>query len=606
MVIWYNYKMSINQQMASGLIGQMEEEISQYLTQTVAISEDENYSQAKLTRRISLFENRIYPTGKFDKQGNYKYWFDIITPPINSEVKNIDFDTKDPKAYSNRDSDQLACIITNLTLENYLRTTGQAEEINSAVEQGAGWGNILWKRVKKSYERLDPRNYYIINQTAECVDETPIIERHPMTSSDLRKKINVWCNVQDVLDNNKTNSYKATIATQGQDTTVPYYDMYERNGEVSVKDLKDAHGETPAEGDENKYTLARVIGAGVKGGTSGVQITYIVYAEELKGKKMSDIYEEYHRSRYKGKWWREGLYELLFDLQVRGNQIGNQLAQGLEFASKTLFTTPDKLIMQNIITDMKNGDIIRASSFQHVPVRMEGFEQLVNQWNMIISLRNEISNSMEIVTGENSPNQPFRLGSLLNQNANKLYGFIRQKLGIPYGNMFEKWIIPEHIKDLKLKDILSLTGDSKMLDRLCMMVVDSWYLQNLVTFPPHTNEDAVTIKMQQLESLKARPQLLVTGIKAVFEDFIPHVAVNITGENMSVDADLQTIGTFVGLEMDPVRRTALIEMAMKKKGIDVGNLPKAPPQPLPQPDPTAPSDEQLNKKAPTTAFGNTY
>ena len=587
---------------AAGLKGQIEKEITEYLTGTISVGEDENYSQAKLVRRIGLFENRIYPMGKFDKQGNFKFWFDGITPAINAEVKNIDFDTKDPNIYSDRKGDELLCIVANLRLDEYLRETGQAEEINSAIEEGAGWGNILWKKVNKSYERCDLRNIYIINQTAKDVDQTPVIERHQLTSSDLRKKVKVWENVKDVLKVNKTNTYKTTVATQEQNTTVPYYDIYERNGEVCLKDLKEVKGETVEEGDEDKYVLARVIAAGTKGNASGVSITHIVFADELKNKKMSDIYKEYHRSRYKGKWWREGLYELLFDVQVRMNQVGNQLAQGLEFAAKKIVWTPDKLIMQSIVTDLKNGDIIRASNLQSLDLRMEGFDQLANEWNRLISLRNEIANSQEIVTGENSPNQPFRLGALLNQNANKLYFFIRQKLTIPFSEMFEQWMVPEYIKDLKVKDILRLTGDSDMLDRLCTLVVDSWYIENLLSFPPHTNEQAITIKAQQLELLKARPQILMKGLEKAFNDFLPKVAVNITGEQTSVDNDLQTLGTFVSLEMDPVRRSAMIELMMKKKGVDVGALPKSPPQPLPQPDPTQPSREQLEKPAVRTAF----
>jgi len=595
--------MKINNETSSGLKGQMQQEIRQYLTELVPISEDQDFSEHKLKRRISLFENKVYPTGKFDKQGNYKYWFDIITPPVNSEVKNVDFDTKDILIYSNRETDQLACLISNLKIDEYLRTTGQAEEINSAIEQGAAWGNVLWKKVKKSYERLDPRNTYIINQTAFCVDETPVIERSNFIASDLRAKSKVWSNIDEVLENCKSNTYKTTVATQEENTTVPYYEMYERNGEVSLKSLKESKGQSVLKGDEDKYVLARVIGVG-KGTESGVSISYIVYAEELKDKKMSDIYKEYHRGRYKGRWWREGLYELLFDLQVRGNAIGNQIAQGLEFASKTIFTTPDKLIMQNIITDLKNGDIIRASSFQHVPVRMEGFEQLMNNWNMIITLRNEISNSQEIVTGESQPNQPFRLGALLNQNANKLYDFLREKFSIPFSEMFEEWIIPEHVKDLKTQDVLRLTGDNKMLVRLAQMVVENWYLTNLVSFPPHTMQDAETMKAQQMQQIMSRPQILMKGVHKLFTDFVPHAIVNITGEKMNIDSDLQTIGTFVGLEMDPVRRTALIEMAMWKKGLDVGGLPKSPPQPLPQPDRTEPSREQLQKGPPSTAFKN--
>ncbi len=569
--------MKIDNQKSAPLKKQMESEIQQYLTETVSISEDHDFSQAKLVRRISLFENKIYPTGKFDKQGNYKYWFDIINPGIDSEVKNVDFDTKDIDIYSPRKNDALPCIITNLRVAEYLRVTGQAEEINSAIEEGAGWGNILWKKVKGGYERCDLKNIYVINQTASCVNETPIIERHQFGSSDLRAKMAVWDNVKEVLENCKSDTYKTTIGTQERETTVPYYDMYERNGEVSVWDLKEAQGDTSAKDtDKEKYVLAKIIGAGTKGTVSGVSIEFIVYAEELKGKEMEDLYKEYHRGRYKGRWFREGLYELCFDIQVRANQVGNQLAQGLEYVAKQLFYSPDKLIMQNLITDLKNGDIIKASQLAHVPVRIDGFDQLVNEWNRLLEMRNEICNSREIVTGDSTPGQPFRLGALLNQNANKLFDFIREKLSIPFSQMFEQWIVPELIKDLRTQDILRLTGDSDMIDRLCMLCVDNWYLNNLYALPPHTNDQAMVFKQEELKKLKSRPDLLMKGVKDVFDDFKPSVSVIITGEQLALDNKLQTIGTFVSLEMDPVRRTALIELMMKEKGIDAGSLPKSP------------------------------
>ena len=567
----------------SQLKDQIASEIRQYLTEPVSVPEGHNYSQAKLINRIQLFENKIYPTGKFDKQGNYKHWFDIITPAIDSEVKNIDFDTKDIVVYSNRKNDELPSLITNLKVKEYLRETGQAEEINSAIEEGAGWGNIVWKRIKSSYERVDLSNFYVINQTARTLDDTPVIERHQLSSSDLRAKKGVWENVDVVLKDVKRSSYKTTIGTQESETTVPYYDIYERNGEVSVADLKSIHKVEVKPGDEDKFVIARVIGAGSKGTSSGVVIEYILFAEELKGKKMSDIYKEYHRSRYKGRWFREGLYELLFDLQVRGNQIGNQLSLGLEFSAKKILWSPDKLIMQSIVTDLKNGDIIKTNNLQSVDLRMQGFDQLLAEWNRIIQIRNEIANSREVVTGESSPGQPFRLGALLNQNANKLFDFIREKLSIPFSEIFEEWVIRDLIKDIKAQDVLRLTGDSDMLLRLCTLVVDNWYLENLISFPPHTNEQAVTVKAQQLEELKKRPQILMKSVENLFEDYKPHVQVVITGEQVNLDADLQTMGTFVSLEGDPVRRTALIELMMKKKGIDVASLPKTPPQPIVSP-----------------------
>lgn len=578
---------------AGGLKEQIQKEIQQYLTEVVQVGETYDYSQFKLVRRIALFESHTYPTGKFDSEGNYKFWYDIISSRIVNEVKNIDFDTKDIKVYSDRQTapgkDDLPVLITNLKLKEYLRETGQADEINSAIEEGSGWGNIVWKKVKKTYERVDLRNFYVINQTARCLAETPVIERHQFSSADLRAMSGKWDaeNVKLVLENCESDTYKTEIQSIAKDSTTPFFDIYERNGEVSVKDLKEAHGQAPAEDDDDKFVFARVIGAGTKGSSSGVQIEYILFAEEMAGKTNEDIYKEFHRSRYRGTWWREGMYELLFDLQVRANQIGNQISQGMAFASKLVLGSKDKLVFQNILGDLKNGDIIKSDDLHQIDMIFHGFSQLVEEWNLIQQHANELANSSPIVTGQGMPQRmPFQVAALLNQNANKVFDYIRQKLAIPFSEIFEEWVVPEQIKELSAKNILRLTGDAAVLDRIYAMIVDDWYVQNLMAIGPHAQDMCDTLKAQKLDELKARPENLMSGIKAVFAGFKPSVSVDITGENSTLPQDLQTLSTFIQLEQDPIRRSAMIEMAMAKKGLDVASLPKSPPQALMGGDPS--------------------
>lgn len=48
-------------------------------------------------------------------------------------------------------------------------------------------------------------------------------------------------------------------------------------------------------------------------------------------------------------------------VQVRANEIGNQIARGLEWASKTFFRSKDQRFTQNILTDLMSGDIIKSA-----------------------------------------------------------------------------------------------------------------------------------------------------------------------------------------------------------------------------------------------------
>lgn len=553
----------------------IENEIDEYLTGTVEISEGVEFSQYKLIKRIFLFENKIYPQGKIDKQGKYKYWFDIISPRVNSEIKNLRIDTKNFIVFSeNPVKDFSAVYIANARIKEWLWSTGKAEDINENTEQYSAMGNLLMKKVKDGYETTDPINTYIINQSAKTIDDTAVIERHQLTQSELRAKAGVWENVEEVIKTCGDRTFSATEKSTEKETTNPFYEIYERNGEISESALFEAQGKKG--GKEDKYVMAKIIVAGLKKGDSSSN--FVLFAEDLGKKKMSDLYIEAHRGIYKGRWWREGLYEMLFDHQIRANEIGNQLSRGLEWASKVVFKASDNTIVNNILTEIGNGDIIKSADLSQVDVRMLGLDQLIADWNRLMDDANQIANSYEVIQGQSMPSgTPFALGSLLDSNATKLFILLRQKLGIAYEVMFKKWILPELIKDLKGEDIIRITGDTQFLDDFRKLAVNNWYAKNLVKIGPHTPEMAIAIKENRLNQLKAIDPI-IKNVKEIWEGVLPRLWVTVTGENIEFEENLQTINGLLQFEEDPQRRAFLLDMIYAKKGIPLPP-PAAPIQP---------------------------
>ncbi len=541
-------------------------EINDYRYKEVELFEGYSFSAHKLLRRISLYKTHTYPTGKFDSQGNMKYWFDIITPRVNAEVKNIDFSTKDISLYSDAEGDTVKTWLANARLENWLHESKEDEQLVTAVEQGSEWGNVVWKKTKDGYEIKDLSSVMVLNQTAYDLNYSDVIEEECMLASDLQRKSDVWDKVDELVELGKADKKSS-----------PEYYVYERNGEISEREYNLHKGKKGGKND--KYILAKVIA----GGVDRYKPTIVLFCESLNAKDKSDIYKEYHRSSFAGKWLRVGMYELLMDYQTRANEIGNQIARGLEWASKTVFASPDKLVAQNILTDLQNGDIVKTNSLQQVETRMNGLDQLIADWNRIMTEADKLANSFEVVTGEDLPSgTPFQLAAVQNQNANKLFNFIRQKLGLVMEELIEDWMLPRLLKDLKGKEILYLTQDSGYLQKYYTEVVNSWYLENLLSLPPHTDAIALTIKAEKLQELQKNDSTTVNMEEGMWKDFWPRVKVVITGENVNLQKDLASLSSFIQLEQDPVRRTALIEIAMKKTGLDVSSLPKTPPQAPPQ------------------------
>jgi len=563
------------------MIKKIQNEIDTYKNQSYTMLDGYSFSAYKLLRRIGLYKAQVYPNGKFDSQNNYKYWFEIIRPRVDSEIKNIDYDTKDIELYTDTNGDFIRLLLANVAMKDYLAKSGEADKLNESVEQGSEWGNVVWKEVGKDYKILELNNFMVLNQTAKTLDESDVIEYEMMISSDLRKKKDVWNNeaIDRLLKSGKADVNKSN----------PEFHIYERNGEVSEKEYYTAK-KINKDGDENKYFLVKVI----VGGTEKDKPTEILFCDTIDKKP----YKEYHRSTYCGRWLRMGLYEILMDIQTRANEIGNQIARGLEWSSKTIFRSGDRLIAQNIMTDLQNGDIVKSSDLQQVSTRMEGLDQLIADWNRLISMADSLANSYEVVTGENLPARTaFKLAAQQNMNANKLFTYIRQKLGIAFGEVINDWILPKLLKELDTKEILRLTSDGGVLNQYYETLIESWYVRNLLSFPPHDAEMGINIKMQKLTELLRNKEATVTLEKEMWKDFLPKVRVSITGENYTLATEMDTISSFISLEQDPVRRTALIEMAMRKKNINVASLPKTPPappvQPVPQPQDTSELDSMV-------------
>jgi len=565
-----------------------ENEILSFITGSIEKSPGVYFSQYETVKKISRFANRTFETGNKDSLGNDKYWFEIAQPRIESERKNIDFDTKDVEYYSAISDDSEGVYFLNLANQQFNRETKQGVKINNAIERSSGWGNVVWKKIKNGYELVDMLNFYVINQAAETLEHTPAIERHMLTQSQLRQKKGVWDNdvIDDVIENCKNTTFQTTKdGGISQEFEIPYYEIYERNGEISLYELKEAQGKKPTEKDRDTFVLAKIVLAGLtnKPNEKGSNKKYALYADTIS----KSPYKEAHRGEYKGSWWREGMYEILFDIQVRANEIGNQIARGLR--TRNVYRASDVTIAENIITDLLDGDIVKSKDLQQVETRMNNLDQLIADWNRLMELADKLCNSYEIVNGESTSGQPFRLGALLNTNANKLFDFLREKISLPVQEIWEEWIMPMMIQGLKLKDVIKVTGDSKYYDEVCQYAANAKVLEKLKEYALNdstpTPEHVEELTRVVCEEYKKKPEMFVDDVKAALKDIQPRVSVIISGENINKQSELQSLATFIQLETDPVKRSAMLDEARKKQGIRIPRT-TTPPEQMQQPKAT--------------------
>lgn len=553
-------------QITSSFFKRIEEEINFYLTQQVEIAPEVYFSQYKTIKRNYKFKNKATNQSKLKDDLTYDFYFDIISRRVDDQVKNMRFDSKNLLVFSTNPREDFAAVfIANTQLKTWLSESGEDEKLKAAVEQFVEDGNVGFKKVAGGYEFVDPLNTIITNQTAEHVDETDIIERHEMTASKLRS-MEGW-DVDHVIKNLGNKSFTSSVGdVKDNESSKKSYEIWEFSGEMSEKEYFELKGEK--DGDENKYLISKVIMAGLNKSHDGSK--YVLFAESYPTKeKLSDNYIYAHKGSYKGRFYRPGLVEELIDHQIRANDIGNQIASALDWSSKVIFKSSDSSIMQNIRTDMENGDIITAKDINQLEVRSQGADQLIADWNRLMQDADGVSKTYEVVTGEALPSgTPFRMGMLLDQNAGKYFTTLRQKLTLPFRRVFKNWVLPELVSDLKGEDIFRLVGDTEVIDQFRSIVVDSWYMENLVKIGPHNREQGEAIKQEKLDELR-NVDPVIENSKEIWKSVLPRMLITITGENSDVQDQLQDLINLIGLEQDPERISWILNTIYRSRNIPI-------------------------------------
>jgi len=551
---------------SSGLYARIETEINNYLGAKVEISDGVKFSQYQTIKRLYKFRNQTLGDSKINEDLSYDYYYDIITSRVDTEVKNLRFDTKHVLIFSRSPAiDYAAVYVANVMLKDWMGNNGEDEKLKAAVEEYSANGNVGFKRVGDGYEKIDPLNTYPTNPLAETIDETALIERYDMSASEM-KAMAAWDQdkVNKVILDLNNKSFKATDLSTDISSSSDNYEIFEFSGEVNEKEYNGVLGLEG--GDPNEFFLAKVIIAGLRDNGTGAK--YPLFVEKLD-KKLSHYYLYAHRGSYTKRFWRKGLYEKLFDYQIRANEIGNQLARGLDWASRVIFQSTDSTVLQNIRADMDNGDVVIAKDLQQLDVRMRGLDQLIADWNRLMEDADRVANSFEVSRGESLPSgTPFRLGALLNQNAGLMHTLIRQKITLIYKRVFREWVMPKLIKDLKGEEVFTLLGDVDVLEELRKLAVDTWYFQNLVAIGPHTKEVAIALKQEKLEEMqKVDPN--IENNKEIWKNVLPRLFVTITGENSDLGDQVTDLVNLLSLEQDPVRINFLLDQIYKIRGIPV-------------------------------------
>jgi hypothetical protein len=575
-------------------------EINSAENDDVLLTDKGTFNQYKTCKKILNHQNNFFE----NPSDKVRFFFNIGNSRRDTGVKKLDFDTKDVDVLVEDNPDAISEeFLARAELKHFLFKNKQGAKFNDIVEKFVDWGNVVLKEDDaEGYKIVNLLNLYVINQTAETLEETTTIEKHKMTA-------------KEVLENKVWDNTKETVQMFQQDSQdnaqVDCY-IYERRGELTLKDYKEAKGKKANDGDEDKYVQTLVIAAIKTGQNNSITQQFLqntiggsgvlLFCEEVKGKKNQDgreyykPYKEAHFGAYEGRWFRRGYREALFDYQDRANILGNQIYEAMKWSSLHIFwSADDNIAGKNLFESIRNGQIIKASQLNVLPVEERNLSAQINEWNRLMDLADKETQSFEVATGEQMPSGT-TLGQVQIQTAvvGQYFDYKREKLALMMEDVFNEWIMPSLMHKMNAEHILEITGDSTFIDTFLNAAAISQYIKLLPTLPPHGNDFKEALINDIKTAISKQEKYMVKMAKDVFKGITLRARVVISGESINkqlkVNNGLQLIGYITNpMIMQNQDARNIINQIAASLGYKLSNIPPEMPEAQPQGQPGQPA-----------------
>ncbi len=533
-------------------------EVLDYRSKQIQIVPGLFYNQYETLLNNYFSYNSKFRTGQIDEEGDRKYYYNVNKNPCLVYTKAIDFDTKNIKLLTVEGGDSLKTWFMERDLKYWMRDKQFGKVLNRIFKELPIHGSVVLKIVNGEPYFVDLRNF-IVDQQADTIDDMNYkTEIHNYTVSGFRKVATQMKWEQSKVDDVIAEFHKM------KDTS--HIRLYERYGEVTDYDA----------GGKATYTDKRVFMADV-----GVD-EYDMYGNLIAthpGIELSaDVWDghpywEFHADKIPGRWLGVGVVETLMEPQIRQNEIANLQTKSSYWAALRIFQTRDGAINRNLMTDVRNGEIMNADS-EITQIDMSDrnlafFNEETDKWK---NNTEDLTFSYGIVEGKGvSGGRSGNASVIASTMANAYFGQIQENIALDVKELLYSVIIPQFQKDNTNLHTVRIIGQD--LDTYIAMVKNDLVTKEVIrlitttnTFPTNHDRDVIGIGVEQ--SIKQGREKIIDIPKNFYSDLKFDVDIDITQESVDTQqryatkfAILQAITADPTMLTDPTKRKILYGMA---------------------------------------------
>jgi hypothetical protein len=377
------------------------------------------------------------------------------------------------------------------------------------------------EKTKDGAELVDLRRL-ILDPTVDCVQDSRFVTTvHFMSPSELRET--GWDHVEEAIDlyssGDANQSYLdeygnvATIRSTGQ------IKVYKRFGEVPKSWLDGSNS------DETVKALFIVAGADVQEldadgrpvGERGVILFSSAWKKDWP-------FKDFHYIKTKGRWLGIGIPEMLFDVQVRVNELKNQKRISMEIGAMHLFQTSDNTLVKNTLTDLENGDVVFSKNgitpIDNAERNLAAFNDEESSYHSQVD---RLSFAYEAIRGEaGDSSTPLGTTQIAVAQGTSVYAFKKENLSLFWQEFFNDLVMPQLLKDLSAEHIMRYTGSAQELLQLDLAAAEieanDFAKDQILSGKIFTKEDLDAMRSQRIQDYRRMGESRFIKIKDAFYD----------------------------------------------------------------------------------------
>lgn len=478
----------------TNIFSTIRQEINDFIDNPIYPVEGYSFSQYDTIKRIHLYENSQFSTGLrggstsnpldqlIDLETDDRVFYNICNPRRDAVKRFIDVDLKDITLEEINPLAERPIMLLNEDFYRYGNRVNLSRRFDELNHIRTTFGSTVIK-INKGEKPIavDLRRLFLDPTVKSITDSRFVTLKHMMTPNELRSKSQDGWN-KDVIERIiKQASEKSEAAESYEDdgnvnqiVSSKYIEVYERYGFVEKSFLKNGSS------DKEVMSLC-IVGEPfnmiTKQDSQGKDVTMEGGGVFFKGAWKKDLpFRDSHFAKTPGRWLGLGVFEVLFTAQERMNELANQKRISMQISALHLFQTSDPTVLNNILTDLENGDVLRTK-VQGAIAPIVNEERNLPAFNVEDAsyqrLADSLSAANDLVTGADVPSStPATNVVIQNNNLISIHLNNRKEFTNFLSHYIEDFVVPELIENVSQEHYLAIAADAEDIIGIDKTIVD--------------------------------------------------------------------------------------------------------------------------------------